>query len=134
VETRGGLLGVARLRLAIEEHGAGRQVVRVRWWPHVRRGAAAFCVLLAAVAVLAVLTGGEGVAISASVLAAAIALRLLYECGVASATIRSAVSRTQAAALAQAPHEELASLTHPAALAQPGPVPAPRGRGARDAA
>jgi GT2 family glycosyltransferase len=133
LEARGGLLGVARLRLAIEEHGAGRQVVRVRWWPHVRRGAAAFSALLAAVAALAIVSGGEGVALSLGALAAAVAVRLIYECGVAIATMRSAVLGTQATAIA-ADREDDAPLAHPAALSQPGPVPAPCGRGARDAA
>jgi hypothetical protein len=33
LEIRGGLLGTARLRLAVEEHGSGRQLVRLRCWP-----------------------------------------------------------------------------------------------------
>jgi hypothetical protein len=33
LQVRGGLLGVARMRMAIEEHGAGRQLIRVRSWP-----------------------------------------------------------------------------------------------------
>src|SRR5207248_3613885 len=32
LEVRGGLLGAARTRLAIEEHGAGTQLVRFRSW------------------------------------------------------------------------------------------------------
>jgi GT2 family glycosyltransferase len=33
LQVRGGLLGVARMRMAIEEHGGGRQLIRVRSWP-----------------------------------------------------------------------------------------------------
>ena len=33
LEVRGGMLGMVRLRMAIEEHGAGQQLVRVRSWP-----------------------------------------------------------------------------------------------------
>lgn len=33
LEVRGGLLGKARLRMAVEEHGAGKQQVLVRFWP-----------------------------------------------------------------------------------------------------
>jgi hypothetical protein len=29
----GGVVGGARLVAAVEEHGSGRQLVRVRWWP-----------------------------------------------------------------------------------------------------
>jgi GT2 family glycosyltransferase len=32
LETRGGFLGGARLRMAVEEHGSGRQLVRIRTW------------------------------------------------------------------------------------------------------
>jgi glycosyltransferase involved in cell wall biosynthesis len=37
LQVRGGLLGVARLRLAVEEHGGGRQLVRFRCWPQFSR-------------------------------------------------------------------------------------------------
>jgi GT2 family glycosyltransferase len=33
LEVRGGLLGKVRLRMAVEEHGAGKQQVLVRFWP-----------------------------------------------------------------------------------------------------
>jgi hypothetical protein len=32
---QGGILGRVRLRAAVEEHGSGRQLVRVRFWPRV---------------------------------------------------------------------------------------------------
>ena len=32
LEVRGGLLGGARLRLGVEEHGAGKQMLRFRAW------------------------------------------------------------------------------------------------------
>ena len=33
LEVRGGMLGAARMRLVVEEHGAGRQLARIRIWP-----------------------------------------------------------------------------------------------------
>ena len=33
VEVRGGFLGAARMLMAVEEHGGGRQLVRLRSWP-----------------------------------------------------------------------------------------------------
>lgn len=33
ISARGGALGSARLRMAVEDHGAGRQLVRIRIWP-----------------------------------------------------------------------------------------------------
>jgi GT2 family glycosyltransferase len=46
---RGGLFTAARLRLAVEEHGAGKQLLRWRVWPRVSAG------LLIATAILSVL-------------------------------------------------------------------------------
>ena len=37
LEVRGGFFGCARLRLAVEEHGGGRQLARFRVWPRVGR-------------------------------------------------------------------------------------------------
>jgi GT2 family glycosyltransferase len=34
LEIRGGMLGTARLRMLVEEHGAGRQLARFSLWPH----------------------------------------------------------------------------------------------------
>jgi O-antigen biosynthesis protein len=86
---RGGVLGGARLRLGIEEHGAGRQHIRVRTWPRPGRAALALVAVLAALAVLA----GAGDAKAASILLASfavvVAARLLYECSVACATARA---------------------------------------------
>jgi len=33
LEVRGGILGVARLVMGVEDHAGGKQLVRVRWWP-----------------------------------------------------------------------------------------------------
>jgi hypothetical protein len=90
---RGGLLGSARLRLAIEEHGAGRQLVRVRSWPHVSGPAAGLGGLLAVLAGLAVLSGAGAVAAALGALALSLGLRLSYECGAAGATIRRTLRR-----------------------------------------
>ena len=85
---RGGLLGGARLRLAIEEHGAGRQLVRVRSWPHASRAAVALGSALAGIAALALLSGAGAVAAVLGVLAFADGLRSGYECATSAATIR----------------------------------------------
>src|SRR5258708_5746690 len=55
LEVRSGLLGVARVRLVVEEHGQGRQLGRFRVWP---RSAPARLVPLA---LLASLTAGAPV-------------------------------------------------------------------------
>jgi hypothetical protein len=91
LEVRAGLLGGGRLRMAIEEHGAGRQLVRVRAWPH-WSGAGrllTLCVLAPAVAALALgaITAGAVFAIVALILIVLAA----QECAAAAATVRGAV-------------------------------------------
>jgi hypothetical protein len=43
---RGGILGGARLLMAVEDHGAGKQLIRVRTWPICTRGAWALLISL----------------------------------------------------------------------------------------
>ncbi len=93
LQVRGGVLGKARLRLGLEEHGAGKQLVRVRSWPHAGKAA------LAVIALLAVLAGlAAGNATTAMVLLGAVAgvvlARLLYECSIACATVRLSLAQT----------------------------------------
>ncbi len=95
LEVRGGILGVARLVMGVEDHAGGKQLVRVRWWPKapVRgpilalvfaglSGAAATAHLWAAAALL-----GAGVVLPA--------LHIVEQCMAAMATIGSAVGTTQ---------------------------------------
>ena len=37
LHVRGGMLGPMRMRMAVEEHGAGRQLLRIRSWPRFSR-------------------------------------------------------------------------------------------------
>jgi GT2 family glycosyltransferase len=90
--TRGGLLGGARLRLGIEEHGAGRQLVRVRSWPKAGWAALALVAVLALLAVLAGLSDAVAAAILLASFAGVVLARLLYECSVACATVRSSLA------------------------------------------
>jgi hypothetical protein len=88
LEARDGLMGAARLRMAVEEHGAGRQVVRLRSWPRWRPRGLAVMALFAALAVGAVV---DGAWIASAVLGAGavfLALRSLQECGIAMARLR----------------------------------------------
>jgi glycosyltransferase involved in cell wall biosynthesis len=54
---RGGGMGGARVRLVTEEHGAGRQLSRVRVWPRWAPGATLGTALIATLAALAALDG-----------------------------------------------------------------------------
>ena len=83
IEARGGPFGTGRLLCAIEEHGAGRQLVRFRMWPVISRGA---IVLILALATLALLAVGDG-AVAAGVVLAASAVATagvaVYDAGLA---------------------------------------------------
>ena len=104
LHVRGGLLGSARLRIAIEEHGAGRQLLRVRSWPHVGVVSVVIAAAAAFLAGASVLSGDEDVAIPLAALATVLVVRVLYECGAATATIRHALGRSRE----PAPDDELA--------------------------
>ncbi len=104
LQVRGGVFGKARLRLGIEEHGAGRQLVRVRCWPHAAWPPLALVVLLAVLAVLAGASHAEAAMLLLAGFASITLLRLIYECAVACATVRASL---------------------PQALADPDPVAAP---------
>lgn len=50
LEMRGGLLGSARILMAVEEHGGGKQLVRFKAWPKCSAGGYVFAILFAALA------------------------------------------------------------------------------------
>ncbi|MDH3602477.1 MAG: hypothetical protein OEU26_22915, partial [Candidatus Tectomicrobia bacterium] len=57
LEVAGGLLGGARALLAIEEHGAGRQLLRLKSWPHIPIPTAVGILLLGGLAMAAASQG-----------------------------------------------------------------------------
>jgi hypothetical protein len=91
LQVRGGMLGAARLRMAIEEHGAGRQLVRVRSWPCAPAPAVLVGLLVMLVTLLAMVSDADGVTVALAGAAACLFLRLIYECGVATVAIRRAL-------------------------------------------
>lgn len=86
-----GLFGGARLLSVVEEHGSGRQMIRVRVWPRVSVSAVGLSSLFLILAVLA----GLDAAWPASVILGGISLSCLYrcfrECGTAIKSVRTAV-------------------------------------------
>jgi O-antigen biosynthesis protein len=96
LDVRGGALGGARLLLALEEHGAGRQLARVRAWPAARVGALA-AAGPAILALLAALDGAPVAGLILGIMALALAGRTLYECAAALGQVRAAVQGLDAA-------------------------------------
>jgi hypothetical protein len=93
LQARYGLRGAVRIRIGIEEHGAGRQLVRLHLMPLYSRGAAGLIALLAALAVGAIL---DGAALAASVLLAACTLLSLRAIRSAGLTMGSVLLQLRA--------------------------------------
>jgi hypothetical protein len=92
LEVRGGRLGAARLRIAVEEHGAGRQLLRLRAWPRVAPAGLVVMLLFAALSVGAAFDGASWVASALlGTGAATLALRMPWECAAATHTIVTGV-------------------------------------------
>jgi hypothetical protein len=91
LEVRGGALGSARIRALIEEHGGGRQLLRVRSCPRFSKVGVAASTLLALLSVAAELDRAWPAAVVLLLLAVVLVLRELQECAVATAEVVQAV-------------------------------------------
>ncbi len=87
LEVRGGLLGAARTLMAVEEHGAGRQLARFRSWPRLSPWATALGAVLAALAAAAGADRAWVACAALGVAAALLTLRAVRESGAALAAI-----------------------------------------------
>lgn len=83
LEAQGGVLGGVRLRMAIEEHGGGKQLVRLRSWPRCAGWGVLLTALLATLAALATLSQAWIAALILGVVAVLLALRMIQECATA---------------------------------------------------
>ncbi len=100
LEVRGGLLGAARLRLVVEEHGANKQYARFRCWPHTSLPGWGVIALLTGLALAAAFSGSSEVRIATvvpGVMAFLFGWRKLYEAGTALATIQFVLRRLELA-------------------------------------
>ena len=90
LEARGGPFGTARVLAAVEEHGSGRQLVRLRSWPVCSRGALALAVVLSALAGLAAADGALLPAAGFATAAVVVVAATLYDCVLAAGTMKRA--------------------------------------------
>jgi GT2 family glycosyltransferase len=103
-EARGGMLGSSRLRLGIEEHGGGRQLLRIRSWPRFSRLGLLLVVLLGLLALAAADDGAWAAVVTLGVCALLLTSQIWVESASAMAVLRTAVRRVgQSAATGQAP-------------------------------
>jgi hypothetical protein len=97
LEVPGGIFGSCRVRMAVEEHGAGRQLVRLRSWPRSASLILALVALLAGCAVHAGLNGALAPFAFLTGAAAITAFKVVQQCGAAMAAIDCAVQKICAA-------------------------------------
>jgi hypothetical protein len=91
LEVRGGLLGTARLTMAIEEHGAGRQNVRLRIRPVARPMPILAALVFVVLAIVAALNQQWTSWALLNIPAIFLLGRTLYECGLATAVLQQAI-------------------------------------------
>ena len=87
---RGGLRGGARMQMVVEEHGAGRQLARLRAWPSCQPAALASLLGLGVLAVGAARGGRAGVAAVLGAATFAGVLEMANECGRSMGAFRQA--------------------------------------------
>jgi hypothetical protein len=81
LSVRGGLLGSVRVLAMVEEHGAGKQLFRLRAWPHVPTIVVALVAVLATTAALAAGDGAWAAVVPLVGLAALIGSGAYADCG-----------------------------------------------------
>jgi GT2 family glycosyltransferase len=91
VEARVGTFGAARLRMAVEEHGRGRQFFRFRIWPRWSRFGVALELVLAALAAYGLVRGSLVPGLAFASVAVLLAVRIVRECAAATAAARAAI-------------------------------------------
>ena len=97
LEVTCGALGGARVIMAVEDHGAGNQLVRIRWWPNLPATAVALTATTAALSLAAAFGGGWSAAAILATASAGTALRAASQCSVAVAVIDRAVCEQESA-------------------------------------
>jgi GT2 family glycosyltransferase len=81
IQVRAGPLGSARIRLGVEEHGQGKQLLRFRVWPRWSRGGSALAAVFAGLAVFAVGRASVGTGAVLGALSVAILVQMGRQCG-----------------------------------------------------
>jgi hypothetical protein len=92
LEIRGGLFGSVRSRMAIEEHGCGRQLIRLKVWPKISGMAASAAIVLTLLSVLAVIDHAVAAAVILGLAAIILGSHLLGDCAAARAACHETVS------------------------------------------
>lgn len=95
LEVRNGLLGSARMFVAVEYHGDGRQLLRIRSWPRCSITGIALTLLFAGLSWRACEDGCWTAYATLGVIASSLIFRTLHECASATAVFLSAVRKIE---------------------------------------
>jgi GT2 family glycosyltransferase len=117
LQVSGGLLGGVRAQMAVEEHGAGRQLVRVRCRAHYPAASLVLVPLVLALSAAAFRDGAEVAGVVLLGMGLAVGSRMFYEWGGALAVLERALQQVRqewtAAGPQAAPVERLRRLSEP---------------------
>jgi hypothetical protein len=105
LHVRGGMLGAGRLLAAVEEHGAGRQLIRFRWRPRIRAASLVLILLCVPLAGGAAAAGAWSVAAVGGLVALMATARATMDCARATAAVRAAIARAASAPEDRVPEE-----------------------------
>ncbi len=93
LEVRGGILGVSRLVMGVEDHAGAKQLIRVRWWPKIPIRGAILALGFAALAGAAAQAHLWGAAVLLGLGAVLPTLHSLEQCMAGMATIKQTVAQ-----------------------------------------
>jgi len=93
LEIRGGILGSVRTRMAIEEHGAGKQLMRFRSWPKIPLISLLLTLLFGSLSALTIINQEWWVFMAFSIAAGLIIIRAFGDCASAMAAYLHAIEQ-----------------------------------------
>jgi hypothetical protein len=98
LHVRGGMLGSVRMRMAVEEHGAGRQLLRIRSWPRCSRIGVGVALVFAGLAAAAALSAAWIVAAVMAAVVAVIVACIVKDCATAAGVLHTVLAAEAAEA------------------------------------
>jgi GT2 family glycosyltransferase len=87
LEVRDGVFGGVRMRMAVEEHGGGKQLARMRAWPFVSTGVAILVGILFAIAAVAAFDRAWLASATITAAGLMLSLRMFQDCATATAAV-----------------------------------------------
>src|SRR6266436_2719782 len=97
LEVRGGMFGAARLSMALENHGSGRQLLRVRSWPKCSMAGSVLSVVCGGLSLSAALDGALAACAVLGAVALLLILRTVEECAFGSFAFLQAIKNIEKA-------------------------------------